>query len=231
METAPKEPVAGFGETATPPKRGATGDVAAPAKRPVQRPPRLSLDRRRYHRVNIRLFGRFMREDRREYPCQIVNMSPGDAAMLAPVTGEIGERLVVYVDHIGRIEGVLARVFEGGFAIRIQATSYKREKIANQLTWIINRERLNLAEDRRYERVVPKNPFTKIILSDGTDHNCRVLDVSLSGASVAINPKPKVGSEVTLGLMRGRVVRHHEHGVGIQFLDIQDMAAIKRHFG
>ncbi len=192
---------------------------------------RIEPDRRRFRRVRIRLLGRFMRQDRREYPCQVINMSAGDVAMLAPVSGEISEHIVVYLDQIGRIEGEISRTFEGGFAMRIKATSYKREKIANQLTWLINRDRLNLAEDRRYERVVPKNPFIKIKLPDGTEQNCRVLDVSLSGASVAINPKPKLGSNVVLGLMRGRVVRHHEHGVGIEFLDVQDRAAIRRHFG
>lgn len=205
---------------------------AAPA-RPSPKSPlvRIEPDRRRFRRVRIRLLGRFMRQDRREYPCQVINMSAGDVAMLAPVQGEIGEHIVVYIDQIGRIEGEVSRTFTGGFAMRIQATSYKREKIANQLTWLINRDRLNLAEDRRYERVVPKNPFIKIKLPDGTEQNCRVLDVSLAGASVAINPKPKVGSNVVLGLMRGRVVRHHEHGVGIEFLDVQDQAAIRRHFG
>jgi hypothetical protein len=192
---------------------------------------RITPDRRRFKRVRINLLGRFMRANQEEYPCQVVNMSPGDVAVLSPVNGEIAERIVLYIDHIGRIEGEIARLIDGGFAVRIQATGYKREKIANQLTWLINRDRLNLAEDRRFERVVPKNPFTKIALPDGVVQNCRVLDVSLSGASIAINPKPEIGADVVVGLMRGRVVRHHEHGIGIQFLDVQDDVALRRHFG
>lgn len=230
METAPKEralPDNASGQTLASQVPHADAQ-AAPVRR---RATRLSPDRRRYHRVNVRLLGRFMRANQQEYPCQVINMSPGDSAMLAPVSGELGERIVIYVDHIGRIEGEVMRTFQGGFAVRIHATQYKREKIANQLTWIINRDRLNLAEDRHYERLVPKNPFTTLVLADGTDHHCRVLDVSLSGASIAINPKPPIDSTVTLGLMRGRVMRHHEQGIGIQFLDIQDMAAIRRHFG
>ena len=230
METAQKQSALAVDGNAP-----ATGQVATEALRARRaadnRLVKITPDRRRYHRVKIKLLGRFMRESQEEYPCQVINMSPGDVAILTPVVGEAGERIVVYIDHIGRIEGEIVRQFDGGFALRIQATSYKREKIANQLTWLINRDRLNLAEDRRYERVVPKNPFTKITLPDGNQQNCRVLDVSLSGASVAINPKPAVGADVLLGLMRGRVVRHHEHGIGIQFLDVQDHAAIRRHFG
>lgn len=230
METAQMQEAVPKGE-ASPAARQAATEVVRPRRPSNSRLVRITPDRRRFHRVKIRLLGRFMRENLREYPCQVINMSPGDVALLSPVAGELGERIVVYIDHIGRVEGEVTRLFEGGFALRMHATSYKREKIANQLTWLINRDRLNLSEDRRYERVVPKNPFTKITLPDGQAHNCRVLDVSLSGASVAITPKPPVGADVLLGLMRGRVVRHHEHGIGIEFLDVQDQAAIRRHFG
>lgn len=230
MDTAPKQS-APLDEAAGLAAKEPTTDARTAGTATPPSSTRLSPDRRRYHRVDIRLLGRFMRADRREYPCQILNMSPGDAALLAPVDAEIGERLVVYIDHIGRIEGDVARGFEGGFAVSIQASRYKREKLASQLTWLINRDKLDLAEDRRFERLVPKNPFTKLALADGTEQNCRVLDVSLSGASVAIDPKPPIGAEATLGLMRSRVVRHHDHGIGIQFLDVQDLAAIKRHFG
>ena len=73
-------------------------------------------DRRRFQRVKVNLLGRFMLEDRLEYPCQTVDMSPGSLALITPIVGRMGERVVVYVDHIGRIEGEIARAFEGGFA-------------------------------------------------------------------------------------------------------------------
>ncbi|MGH6866365.1 MAG: hypothetical protein ACREDO_09400 [Methyloceanibacter sp.] len=39
--------------------------------------------------------------------------------------------------------------------------------------------------------------------------NCRVIDVSLSDASIACRNKPPIDTEVILDRMRGRVVRHH----------------------
>jgi len=33
-----------------------------------------------------------------------------------------------------------------------------------------------------------------------------------------------------LGRLRGRVMRHHEHGIGVQFVDIQEPEALRRHF-
>jgi len=60
-------------------------------------------DRRRNQRVNVSLLGRFMLEDRREYPCQTQNMSPGSVALTTPIVGRVGERVVAYLDHIGRV--------------------------------------------------------------------------------------------------------------------------------
>jgi hypothetical protein len=90
-----------------------------------------------------------MLADRREYPCQITDMSPGGMALIAPVSANPGERVIAYVDHLGRLEGTIARNFNNGFAMTIGATSRKRDKLAAQLTWLANRHILNLPEDRR----------------------------------------------------------------------------------
>jgi hypothetical protein len=193
--------------------------------------PKIVPDRRRHRRVPVRVFGRFMREDKQEYPCQVINMSPGGMAVLSPVTCDDGERVVCYLDNFGRIEGVIARSFEGGFALRILASLYKREKIANMLTWIINQEMLGLAEERQHERVVPRNPSSKLILPNGEVHPCRVIDVSLSGVSIASTVRPPIDTLVILGRMRGRVMRHHDQGLAIQFADLQDPDSLARSFG
>src|SRR5436309_6094882 len=104
----------------------------------------LSEERRRFQRVRVNLLGRYMLADRREFPCQIANMSPGGMALIAPVSGKPGERVIAYVDHLGRLEGVIARCFENGFAMTISATTRKRDKLAAQLTWLANRHILGL---------------------------------------------------------------------------------------
>src|SRR5687767_13380355 len=90
-------------------------------------------ERRRHQRVRVNLLGRYMLSDRREYPCEVINMSPGGMALIAPVTGEVGERVIAYVDHVGRVEGRVARHFLNGFAMTINATLRKRDKLAAQL--------------------------------------------------------------------------------------------------
>ena len=179
----------------------------------------LNEERRRHQRVRIDLLGRLMLENRQEYPCRIINMSPGGAAVMADAPGKVGERVIAYVDHLGRLEGKIARAFEGGFAMSIGATPRKREKLAAQLTWLANRQILNLPEDRRHGRIVPRNPMAQLILPNGVNITCRVIDISLSGAAIAVPPAqlPPIGAAVTIGKTPGRVVRHIDDGFAIEF--------------
>jgi hypothetical protein len=107
----------------------------------------LTEERRRFRRVRVNLLARYMLADGREFPCQVIEMSPGDVTVEAPVPAEPGQRVIAYIDNIGRIEGTITRAFPTGFAMLISASSHKREKIAAQLTWLVNRESLGLAED------------------------------------------------------------------------------------
>src|SRR5580704_6349706 len=112
-----------------------------------------SSERRRHQRVHVNLFGRYMASDGREFPCYVPNMSPGGMAVLTEMVGRPGERIITYVDHVGRLEGVIARCFPDGFALTIAATKHKREKLAAQLTWLANRNAL--LDQRRHQRITP----------------------------------------------------------------------------
>jgi hypothetical protein len=181
----------------------------------------LSEERRRFQRVRVDLLGRYMLQDRREFPCQVVNMSPGGIALLAPVGGQPGERIIAYVDHLGRLEGHVARTFQNGFAMTVSATSRKRDKLAAQLTWLANRHILGLPEDRRHGRIIPRNRVGRLIMPNGVNVSCRIIDVSQSGAGIATDQRPPIGALVTLGKVTGRVVRHLEDGFAIEFTRLQ----------
>ncbi len=187
------------------------------------------VDRRKHSRVKINVLGRYMLEDRQEYPCHVINMSPGGAAFITPNIGRIGERVIAYLDHIGRVEGVIIREIDGGFAMNLRASARKRDKLASILTWLANRDHLNLPEDRRHDRFVPKNPFTNIVLDDGREYRCLLLDVSLSGAALKTDVRPAIGTAIGLGKMRARVVRHTEDGVAVEFAAIQNRNLLEQH--
>lgn len=182
----------------------------------------LPVERRRFQRVRVHLLGRYMLPDRREFPCQVINMSPGGLAMLAPGIGNVGDRIIVYLDHIGRVEGRITRIIDSGFAMSISATPRKRDKLASQLTWLANRDILNLPEDRRHDRIVPRNPIAILTLEDGTRMTCRIIDLSMSGAAVSAERRPPLQSRVALGKVPACVVRNLEEGFALEFIHEQD---------
>ncbi len=179
-------------------------------------------DQRMFQRVPVSLHGRMLSATREEVDCVILDMSPGDAQIEADAHVNVGDRIIAYVDHIGRIEGeVLSLGAKGRFVISVHATERKREKLAAQLVWIANKHELGLPEDRRHERVAPRQNRSEIVLDDGRSYPCRIIDLSLSGAAIEISVRPAIGTAVQLGNMRGRVVRHFQEGVAIEFSALQ----------
>jgi len=189
-------------------------------------PQRTAADSAKFQRVKVSVLGRYMLADRREFPCQVIEMSPGDAIVIAPVAGVVGERVIAYIDLVGRIEGTLTHQMDGGFHMDIAASVRKRDKMAAQLTWLANKDILNLPEDRRHERVVPDIRHSTVGLDDGRRYNCKIIDISLSGAAVELDVRPAMGTPITLGRMRARVVRHFQNGVAVEFASAQEMLTV-----
>ncbi|MBB3234596.1 PilZ domain-containing protein [Phyllobacterium endophyticum] len=180
----------------------------------------------KYHSVKVQLYGRFMLADRTEHVCQIDEMSPGDVVITTDVMANNGERIIAYIDHIGRVEGTVERMVNGGFLLALAASDRKKNKIAAQLTWLANKHELDMPEDRRHQRIAPRNPITTLSMADGRQYPCRILDLSISGAAVELRMRPALNSQVVLGSMRGRVVRHFEEGIAIEFATVQSREAI-----
>jgi hypothetical protein len=197
-----------------------------PAPQRLARPARAYAQMPRFQRVKVSVLGRYMLTDRREFPCQVLEMSPGDAVVIAPVSGAPGERVVAYLDYLGRVEGAVTEVIEGGFKMDMAATPRKRDKTAAQLTWLANKDLLNLPEDRRHERVVPDNRHSTVVLDDGRRYNCKIIDISLSGAAIELAVRPAMGTPMTLGRMRAKVVRHFSEGVAVEFASAQEMLTV-----
>jgi hypothetical protein len=176
------------------------------------------LERRRHQRVAVALLGRYMLEDRREYPCQTLDISPGGALLMAPVRGRIGERVITYLEHLGRVEGEITRHIPQGFAMTIAAAPRKRDKLASQLTWLANRQALGLPEDRRHERLTPHVAATTIRTEGGRELRARIIDVSMSGAAISVDGTlPAIDTAVTVGSTNAKVVRHFQGGMAVEF--------------
>jgi PilZ domain len=185
-------------------------------------------ERRSFQRVTVNVPGRLMLANHDEYECIAVDMSPGDAIMRCAARANLNERIIAYLENLGRIEGTVFRHTDTGFVMSVVATDRKREKLAAQLTWLANKHELGLAEDRRYDRIIPRNSRSNLTLDDGRRIPCRIIDLSLSGAATECDEKLPIGTAVKLGNnTRGRVVRHFKEGLAIEFLALQTREALE----
>ena len=175
-------------------------------------------DSRRHQRVTVFLNGRYMLEDRREFECHTVNMSPGGIALVAPVMPARSERVIAYLDCVGRIEGSCVRELDHGFAMSIKATPRRREKIAEQLTWLANQQILGIEDLRRFDRIVPRRLQTTLSFENGTNFPASIIDLSRSGVALVADCIPATGSVVYVGKRRGYVVRTLDQGFAVQFM-------------
>ena len=176
------------------------------------------LERRRHQRVKVRLAGRFMRSDRLEFDCELIDASPGGIAFSSEAGVQPGERIVAYLNQIGRIEGRVARTFPTGFAVQMTLPPAKREKLADQLTWLANRQSLGLPEDRRHERIAPRDRYTMLRLANGREFTASLIDISISGAALRVDFQPPLGARVVIGSTQAQVVRHLDFGIAVEFM-------------
>jgi hypothetical protein len=184
-------------------------------------------DKPQYPHVRVNLLGRYMLTDRREFPCQIVDMSPDQAFVAAPVSGSKGEQVVAYVDHLGRLEGNIVRLLPNGFCMTVLATARKREKLAAQLTTIAQRRPPARSEDSRPETLGLDYCVTIVTMPDGSSPPCRILELSVASARLASSIVPPLGSIVTLGKLGARVRRHIDGGFEVEFAPAKNLDTLK----
>ncbi len=188
-------------------------------------------DRRDGSRFSLTLLGRFMRETKQEYPCKLVDISLGGASMMSPVAVERGERIIAYFDHVGALEGHVVRRYDGGFAMSLTATLQRREKLTQRLAELLEKGPNAQASERRSELRRTTAEKSGLTFTDGTKVACQVLDISVSGANLATEARPAIGTELVLGKMRCKAIRHTHNGIAVEFLDVTAPLSTRKFFG
>ena len=187
---------------------------------------RAKSDRRRFRRVRVDLPGKlFIPADGQEHACTVIDLSPGGANVSCAAANLAADsQVVLYVDTFGRFEGSVARRDGVNAGLRFVSTALKRERTAEQLTLFMNRALLDEADLRRDDRT-PTKGLTRFTRSDGQLVPCEVLDLSMGGISVKTDIRPPIGEFVLIGQLAGRVARHHENGIGIEFVGCSNNTA------
>jgi hypothetical protein len=176
-----------------------------------------SEERRRYDRVALKLPGRYLLSDGQEFECQIIDVSPSGIAIRGPMVGDIGERVVVYVQELGRVEGVVVRRSDDWFAVDLKIPSARLHKLATRIDGVVKRKAEGAPERRAYERFDFDQVRAMLQLADGQEFPALLMDVSIEGAALEIDVTPPVGAAVRIGERRAHVSRHFTGGIAVTF--------------
>lgn len=188
---------------------------------PKEKPPETHDDRRLHQRVKLPLKARFLTDSGTEWSGVVTNISAGGALIKAKFPPAFGQSVVLYIDQIGRVEGKVVRSEKDSFAVTYSKRKAKHVKLADQLTTAIEHRRRGGGDRRGGPRIKHDAPAT-VFLEDGRVIQCSILDISLTGASIEINPRPPLGMRLILGRMTAKVVRRHDKGVGVVFTGAAD---------
>ena len=176
------------------------------------------------------VFGRYMRPDQQEYPCQLTAIDTERVTVITRGEADFGEDLVLYLDDIGRIQGQVAHRSSSGFTLALSLSPAQAERLQQRLDWVKNKDQGDGTEMRRHARYQPSDAASHLSLPDGRSYACEIIDISVSGAAIRVDVIPAIGTVIMLGKMRGRVTRIHGEGIGIEFVKMLDTAGLKSSF-
>lgn len=170
-------------------------------------------DARRYRRISLNLPARITVNATDEYEGRLLNISPGDMALICSAKVVVGDVAVVSIEGLDVIESTVARVFPDGFATSFLLSKGRRALLIEQLMLRANPD---FAEGLGDRRASPRHRVgaarTVCRLADGTSLFVKIVDTSVNGVAVDAPRRPPIGSTIHVGRRRGVVMRHTARG-------------------
>ena len=191
----------------------------------------LSDDRAEYERVRTALAGKmFVPTEDMTLDCQIVNLSAGGARIQCEAPPPRHIRVVLYIEGFGRFEAITTRYVRDELGLRFVGTEEKRQRLLQDIASFINGGVTRATQLRRHVRTASTS-FGYFVPSSGEFCLLQCTE-RLIARDVASNERTSSHwRDREFGCTRGRVVRHHENGIAIQFLGVEKPADHEGHSG
>ena len=147
------------------------------------------------------------------------------AVVTTDVAVERGERVALRFDNIGIRRGVIERALKGGFIVNFTEMEDAGDIVDARIDWLKKKTRGRAVDRRRHGRVMPREGAARLVLGATNVVDCRIKDMSASGAAV-LPTQPPVGSLLAVAPCRhgGAAFRGR---LGVQFLEEQDLTELE----
>jgi hypothetical protein len=166
--------------------------------------------------IQIRVGGRYLLPGGIEHVCETRSLSLGAIEVLAPESGLLGDPVTLYLDDVGPVTGTILAVSPDGFTLAVDVGPERRARFAARLDWLAD-QASGRGDQRSDPRIIPTQRAVEVRRADGRVLAGTGVDLSMTGAAIAVTDLPPVGEAVTIGKRRATVVRHLQNGFAVTF--------------
>lgn len=160
-------------------------------------------------------------------PTETKLVTPELVRFATPFPAVLSDRAFVYVESLGLIRGVISRAMGPTSEMDIEMTLNERSKLASRILWADMQAGFRGTDLRRFPRFEPAHPESSIRLPDGTLSECRIANISPTGAAIVSNLRPPLSTAVILGQIHSEIRRHTNDGFAVEFLTVQDPSLLE----
>lgn len=170
-----------------------------------------AVEKRAYQRVPIALAGKlFLPQKNVEQDCSVTNISLGGATLACEGQPDVGTDAVLTLPGFDQFSGVIIHSGPEKAGMRFDGSEAKRESIASRIMLHL----LTVAAAGAQPSFAPKQ-FKRPC---GEVAEFEVRELSLGGAVLKTAARPPLGEVVMVGATPGRVTRHHDDGIALEFV-------------
>jgi hypothetical protein len=144
-----------------------------------------------------------------------------------PFPAVLDDRAFVFVESLGLMRGTISRAMGPTSEMDIDMTLNERSKLAARILWADMQAGFKGTDLRRFPRYEPTNPDSSIRLPDGSLSDCRIANISPTGAAIISSLRPPLSTEVILGQIHSAIRRHTDDGFAVEFLTVQDPSMLE----
>ena len=175
-------------------------------------------EKRKHTRRKLNMNTKFTSNCGPEEVGTIQNISEAGLYMLSKANADVGDQVIAFPQGLGRIVGVVNRIDEGGFAVKFNLSdkqqNYLRKRIDAAISGV---PYFRVSEQRANARMPLGIEAIAEIAASGEEFECKVLDISKTGAAIRAGRRPTIGTEIKIGVIRGRVYRATSDGFVMRF--------------
>ena len=178
----------------------------------------LSENQHAFQLANISLPAKaFVPATQTEIDCLVTELSPDGAYITTPRASLFGAEIALYIESFDRFSASVVCTRSDGVRVKFNCSPNKRARIAEKISYHLNGQPVPLTSLLRVQGPDLRSVRNFTRQKNGETASFEVIDISLSGASLRTSCRPAIDEIVTIGSVEGRVTRHFDDGIAVEF--------------